>query len=73
VGQDVSLDFMPHCREVFENEITGTQGGLEMRIPGNLIKVELVVFEDSGHFPFIEAPEVFFKEVRIFLEETGNR
>jgi len=33
----------------------------------------LIVLEDSGHFPFIEAPEPFFREVRDFLEETGNR
>ena len=30
----------------------------------------LAVIEDCGHFPFIEAPEVFFREVREFLEET---
>jgi len=32
----------------------------------------LLVLEDCGHFPFIEAPVLFFREVRDFLEETGK-
>ncbi len=35
-------------------------------IPGS----ELVVFERSGHFPFVEEPVAFFGAVRDWLERT---
>jgi proline iminopeptidase len=36
------------------------------RIPNS----ELVVFEQSGHFPYIEEPEAFFDAVRGWLKRT---
>ncbi len=36
---------------------------LHAGIPGS----ELSIFEDSGHFPFVEQPEEFFPDVRIWL------
>jgi proline iminopeptidase len=36
------------------------------RIPNS----ELVVFEQSGHFPYIEEPEAFFDAVRGWLQRT---
>jgi proline iminopeptidase len=34
------------------------------RVPG----AEVVVFEDSGHFPWLEEPEAFFERVRAWLD-----
>lgn len=33
---------------------------------------ELVIFEDSGHLPYIEEPEIFFKTVRDWFERTSS-
>jgi proline iminopeptidase len=33
---------------------------------------ELVVIEDCGHFPFVEAPEIFARAVESFLERTSE-
>ena len=42
-------------------------GALE-KIRDNIRDCRLVMLENCGHFPFIEAPEQFFREVRDFLE-----
>lgn len=36
-------------------------------IPG----AELVIFEDSGHFPWVEEPDLFFDTVRDWIKRTG--
>lgn len=33
---------------------------------------EIVLIDHSGHFPFIEQPSAFFKEVRTFLHKIES-
>ncbi len=40
---------------------------MERRIPHS----KLVVFEESGHFMYLEEPETFLREVRSFLRGPG--
>lgn len=42
-------------------------GALE-KIRDNIRDCQLIMLENCGHFPFIEAPDEFFREVRDFLE-----
>jgi proline iminopeptidase len=42
------------------------------RGPGRIPGAELVVFERSGHFPYVEEPDLFFGTVRSWLARTGH-
>jgi proline iminopeptidase len=42
------------------------------RIARRMPDAEVVIFEDSGHFPFVEVPGAFFATVRRWLEEHGR-
>jgi pimeloyl-ACP methyl ester carboxylesterase len=37
-------------------------------VTNRVARIMLVVFEESGHYPFIEEPGAFWAEVRTFLD-----
>jgi len=42
---------------------------LHQRIAGS----ELIVLEQSGHFPYVEEPDAFFRSVRSWLKRVSRR
>lgn len=45
---------------------------VDEKIQASVKDSKLVVFKESGHFPFIEEPKLFTKTVRKFLKTKGN-
>jgi hypothetical protein len=44
----------------------------DLQILAHPIRMQIVVFENSGHFPWLEEPDVFFATVTSFLKGSGH-
>ena len=61
-----SIDIPTLCLTGRHDFITPPEPGAE-RLASMLPNAELTVFEDSGHYPFLEEEADFFARVRAFL------